>query len=112
MKALVDNSQNWLGLQLLVALYQRYWHSAILFLFVAISALAVIYMSYQNLTLMNQIGSLEKERDRLDIERRNLRLEQSSISEHSRIEMIAREKLSMEIIDIEQEHFVKDEQQN
>jgi len=104
-------TDNWLGFQLLLGLYQRYWHSLILLAILVLSALAVIYMSFQNLTLMNQIGSLERERDKLDIERRNLRLEQSAISEHSRIEMIAREKLSMELIDIEKEHFVRNEHQ-
>ncbi len=110
MNSTANSQSSWLAFELLISLYQRHWQTLVLLAVLVVSALSVIHMSFQNLTLMNQIGALERKRDKLDIERRNLRLEQSAISEHSRIEMIAREKLQMELIDIEQEHFVKNEQ--
>jgi cell division protein FtsL len=105
----VDNRKPFIGFQIVKGVASRYWVTLILIVAVLGSAFGVVFMSFQNLSLMNEIGILKKQRDALDIERRNLRLEQSAISEHSRIEQIAREQLQMQIIDIEQEQFIVNE---
>jgi cell division protein FtsL len=105
----LDNRKSIIGFQVLKGVVRQYWTTLILVIAVLGSAFGVVFMSFQNLSLMNEIGMLKKQRDALDIERRNLRLEQSAISEHSRVEQIAREQLQMQIIDIEQEQFIVNE---
>ncbi|MBE8943288.1 cell division protein FtsL, partial [Escherichia coli] len=46
------------------------------------------------------------ERDALDIEWRNLILEENALGDHSRVERIATEKLQMQHVDPSQENIV------
>ena len=67
----------------------------ILFLAVLTSAIAVILSSHHNRQLNIQKEKALQERDYLDVEWRNLILEQGALTEHNRIESLVKEKLSM-----------------
>lgn len=72
--------QKWLGLMLLACI---------------ISALVVVHFAHLNRQLTIAQDGLYQQRDQLDIEWRNLILEQRALAEHSRVEEIARNKLQM-----------------
>jgi cell division protein FtsL len=59
------------------------------------SALVVVHFAHLNRQLTIAHDGLYQQRDQLDIEWRNLVLEQRSLSEHSRVEDIARNRLQM-----------------
>lgn len=59
------------------------------------SALIVVHFAHLNRQLTIAHDGLYQERDQLDIEWRNLVLEQRALSEHSRVEDIARNQLQM-----------------
>lgn len=60
-----------------------------------ISALVVVHFAHLNRQLTIAQDKLYQQRDQLDIEWRNLLLEQRALSEHSRVEDIARSRLQM-----------------
>lgn len=62
---------------------------------VIVSALAVVYAKYQGRTLFVELQKLNKERDAMDVEWGQLQLEQSTWTDHGRIEGIARSRLGM-----------------
>lgn len=77
---------------------QDLWRHALLVLFaftVIGLGVYVVYLSHDNRQLTTQWDLLLQERDRLDIEWRNLLLEEQSLSEHSRITRIATKELDM-----------------
>jgi len=59
------------------------------------SALVVVHFAHLNRQLTIAQDLLYQQRDQLDIEWRNLLLEQRALSEHSRVEDIARNRLQM-----------------
>ena len=59
------------------------------------SALLVIVITQGTRQLTSEYNELMAEQDRLDIEWRHLLLEQNTLMEHSRIELLARDKLGM-----------------
>ncbi|ARD20728.1 MULTISPECIES: cell division protein FtsL [Shewanella] len=59
------------------------------------NAVGVVYTSHATRKLTSQLDQLLQERDRLDIEWRNLLLEEQSKSEHSRVTRIATKDLKM-----------------
>ncbi|MCH1920658.1 cell division protein FtsL [Shewanella sp. A3A] len=63
---------------------------------VVLNAVAVVYTSHISRTQTSQLDGLQQERDRLDIEWRNLLLEEQSLAEHSRVTRIATKDLDME----------------
>lgn len=67
----------------------------LLFLMVLLSAIAVIMSSHHNRQLLIEKEQALQERDRLDVQWRNLILEQGALTEHNRIESLVKEKLSM-----------------
>lgn len=74
------------------------WHHKwimLLALFVMLNATAVVYTSHESRKYISRWDQLLQERDRLDIEWRNLLLEEQSLSEHSRITRIAIKQLNM-----------------
>ncbi|MCK8046617.1 MULTISPECIES: cell division protein FtsL [Shewanella] len=75
-------------------LWQNKW-VMILALLVMLNAIAVVYTSHEGRKYTSQWDQLLQERDRLDIEWRNLLLEEQSRSEHSRITRIATKELNM-----------------
>ncbi len=85
-----------------VVLAFEIWHDIkqhifvyLLLLMVVTSAFAVIYFTHLNRQATSQLEHLLTERDDLDIEWRNLLLEQNSLAEHSVIESKAEKLLNM-----------------
>ncbi|QOL25909.1 cell division protein FtsL [Thalassotalea sp. LPB0316] len=66
-----------------------------LLLLVVLSAFSVIYTTHLNRLTTSELEILLTERDELDIEWRNLLLEQNSLAEHSAIESKASKLLNM-----------------
>ena len=64
-------------------------------LLVMVSAFSVIYFTHLNRQSTSGLEILLTERDQLDIEWRNLLLEQNSLAEHSAIESKAKKLLQM-----------------
>lgn len=62
---------------------------------VVCSATAVIYSKHRTRVLFADLQSLQRERDRLNVEWERLQLEQGAWSTHGRIERLAREALSL-----------------
>ncbi|PKI13082.1 cell division protein FtsL [Colwellia sp. 12G3] len=73
----------------------RYSVTYILLLFVVMSAFSVIYYSHVNRQTTSELEVLLSKKDELNIEWRNLLLEQSSLAEHSAIESKATKLLNM-----------------
>jgi cell division protein FtsL len=69
--------------------------SYILLFLVVISAFSVIYYTHMNRQKTIELEQLYTQRDELDIEWRNLLLEQNSLAEHSAIESRATKLLNM-----------------
>ncbi len=72
---------------------KRHFFSYLLALSVVISAFLVIYFTHMNRQTTSELEVLLTQRDELDIEWRNLLLEQNSLSEHSAIESKAEKQL-------------------
>ncbi|WP_404401435.1 cell division protein FtsL [Idiomarina seosinensis] len=84
----------------------RYKRVILLLLLVVFSALAVIYIAHQNRQLTADRDQLLSARDLLDREWRHLIIEQNSLTEHSRVERLAQQKLQMVDVDSEREELV------
>ncbi|WNO60317.1 cell division protein FtsL [Rheinheimera sp. MMS21-TC3] len=77
---------------------QQLWQqkfAVVLLVACIITALAIVQFAHLNRQLITTQDKLYHERDQLDIEWRNLLLEQRALSEHSRVEDIARHRLNM-----------------
>lgn len=79
----------------------------VLWLAVMVSAVAVVWGKQQSRNQFVELQRLEKERDRLDTEWGQLRLEQSTWVTYGRIEKVARDDLHMVIPDTNQVHLVE-----
>jgi len=73
----------------------QHFVSYLLLALVVISAFSVIYYTHVNRQTTSELEQLFIQRDELDIEWRNLLLEQSSLAEHSAIESKANKLLNM-----------------
>lgn len=71
----------------------------LLLLLVLMSAMLVILVTYHTRSMIMDREKLFLERDTLDTEWRNLILEEKILSDHSRIERIAVNKLQMHYVD-------------
>jgi cell division protein FtsL len=80
--------------------------SYILLLLVVVSAFSVIYYTHMNRQTTSELEQLYTTRDELDIEWRNLLLEQNSLAEHSAIESRANKLLNMKRPDVDSEIIV------
>ncbi|WP_076537991.1 cell division protein FtsL [Shewanella sp. UCD-KL21] len=78
----------------LADIWQHKW-ILLLTLIVIGNAMSVVYTSYATRKQTSQLDQLLQERDRLDIEWRNLLLEEQSKSEHSRVTRSATKDLKM-----------------
>jgi len=67
----------------------------LLFLAVLISAGAVILSAHHNRQMAIALEKLMQQQDQLDVEWRHLVLEQSSLTEHNRIEALVNKNLDM-----------------
>ncbi len=74
---------------------KRHLLSYFLLMFIIFSAFAVIYYTHLNRQTTSGLEVLLTERDELDIEWRNLLLEQNSLAEHSAVESKASRLLNM-----------------
>ncbi|AWK14659.1 cell division protein FtsL [Candidatus Fukatsuia symbiotica] len=85
-------------------------HSAkiplILLVMILISAMLVVTTTYRTRSLTAERERLILERDALDIEWRNLILEENALGAHNRVERIASEKLKMQQVNPLQENIV------
>ncbi len=81
----------------------QHFVSYILLALVVISAFSVIYYTHVNRQTTSELEQLFTQRDELDIEWRNLLLEQNSLAEHSAIESKAKKLLNMKRPDIKSE---------
>ncbi|WP_177203310.1 cell division protein FtsL [Izhakiella capsodis] len=73
---------------------------------VLVSAVLVVTTVHKTRLLTAQREQLMLEKNALDIEWRNLILEENALGDHSRVERIATEKLHMQHVDPSQEHIV------
>lgn len=80
--------------------------SYILLALVVISAFSVIYYTHVNRQTTSELELLFTQRDELDIEWRNLLLEQNSLAEHSAIESKAKKLLKMKRPDAKSEIII------
>nr|WP_181006379.1 cell division protein FtsL [Shewanella insulae] len=78
----------------LLDLWHHKWVLLMAFIVMA-NAVLVVYTSHSSRNYTSQWDQLLQERDRLDIEWRNLLLEEQSQSEHSRVTRIATKQLDM-----------------
>jgi cell division protein FtsL len=67
----------------------------LLFLAVLVSAAAVILSTHHNRQMAIALEQLMQQKDQLDVEWRNLMLEQSALTEHNRIETMVKKQLDM-----------------
>lgn len=84
----------------------QYFVSYILLALVVISAFSVIYYTHVNRQTTSELELLFTQRDELDIEWRNLLLEQNSLAEHSAIESKAKKFLNMKRPDTHSEIII------
>ena len=80
--------------------------SYILLFLVIASAFSVIYYTHMNRQKTSQLEQLYTQRDELDIEWRNLLLEQNSLAEHSAIESRAKKMLTRKRPDADSEIII------
>jgi cell division protein FtsL len=73
----------------------RFKVTYIILFFIVISAFSVVYYSHVNRQTTSNLEVLLARKDELDIEWRNLLLEQNSLAEHSAIESKAKKLLNM-----------------
>lgn len=78
-----------------------------LILVVLASAYAVIYYAWSNRQLNTELQRLLEDKDKLDIDWRHMLLENNVLSEHNRVEQIAKDKLNMQRPTGEQEIIIK-----
>lgn len=84
----------------------EHYVSYILLLLVIISAFSVVYYTHVNRQKTSELEQLYTQRDELDIEWRNLLLEQNSLAEHSAIESRAKKLLNMKRPDADSEIII------
>ena len=75
---------------------EQHLFTYVLLIAVISSAFAVIYFTHVNRQTTSELEVLLTERDELDIEWRNLLIEQNSLAEHSAIERKASKVLNMQ----------------
>lgn len=78
----------------------------ILLVAVLVSAVMVVITTHKTRLLTAQREQMVLEKDSLDIEWRNLILEENALGDHSRVERLAIEKLHMQHVDPSQENIV------
>lgn len=86
---------------------KRYFFTYFVLVLVVASAFSVIYFTHMNRQTTSELEVLLTQRDELDIEWRNLIIEQNSLSEHSAIETKAQKQLNMQRPTINSEIIIK-----
>jgi len=85
---------------------KRHLFVLVLLMLVIVSAFYVIYYTHLHRQTTSVFENLLVERDELDIEYRNLLLEQNSLAEHSAIESKAAKQLNMKRPDAKSEVII------
>ena len=62
-----------------------------------VSAIAVVYAKYSSRKYFIELQDLREQRDQVEIEWSQLQLEQGTLATHTRIDQLARQKLSMHV---------------
>lgn len=78
-----------------------------LLMLLMISALAVIYCKYRSRQVFMSIQNVEKKLDQYEVKWGQLQLEQTTLTEHNRVERLARKQLSMTMPQREKIVFIK-----
>ncbi|BAN94964.1 cell division protein FtsL [Plautia stali symbiont] len=84
----------------------RFGKIPLLLIAVLVSSVLVVTTTHKTRLLTAQREQLVLERDALDIEWRNLILEENALGDHSRVERIATDKLQLQHVDPSQENIV------
>lgn len=92
---------------IMIDLFKVNWLLVLLVVFVCSSAIGVTLSSQQNRELNAQLARLTAQKKSLEIEWRKLRLEQRALSEHSRIEQLAKQKLNMVPVTAKREYVIQ-----
>lgn len=92
---MTEQPTNFNLLLILVTDLTRHKLRVLLFILVIGSAIAVIMSSHQNRQQTIALEQLMREKDNLDVEWRNLVLEQRALTEHNRIEAMVEKQLDM-----------------
>ncbi|RLA44308.1 MAG: cell division protein FtsL [Gammaproteobacteria bacterium] len=79
----------------------------VLWLSVLLSGLAVVYVSHQNRVLYTELAVLEQKKHRLEVAWGQYLLEESSLASLQRVEILARQKLTMQVPPLEEIVMVK-----
>ncbi|WP_218354104.1 cell division protein FtsL [Alteromonas lipotrueiana] len=79
----------------------------LLYLMVIVSSIAVVLASHHNRQQNIELESLMQQRDELDVQWRNLVLEQRALTEHNRIEAMVEKQLDMHRPSADQEVVIK-----
>lgn len=91
----------------LVAVFGRRLGVMLLGLVVVVSAIIVAYQTHQLRQATIAFKALQDEQTALDLQWQKLRLEQSALADHSRVEQLAKEKLEMKHTDNDDEIIMK-----
>ncbi len=100
-------STNFNLLLILVTELTRHKLRVLLFIAVIVSALAVILSSHHNRQQNIALEQLMRQKDDLDVEWRNLVLEQRALTEHNRIEALVEKHLDMQRPGVDDEVVVR-----
>ncbi len=73
----------------------HHWPEVLLALALVASAVAVVYAKHETRQLFMELQTLIAERDELEVAWGRLRIEQSTWSNHARVEKLAREQMGM-----------------
>lgn len=91
----------------LIAVFGRRFGVMLLGVVVVISAITVAHQTHQLRQATIEFKKLQDEQTALDLQWQKLRLEQSALADHSRVEKLAQEKLQMKHTDTEDEIIMK-----
>ena len=104
---MINASTNFNLLLILVTELTRHKLRVLLFIAVIVSALAVILSSHHNRQQNIALEQLMRQKDDLDVEWRNLVLEQRALTEHNRIEALVEKHLDMQRPGVDDEVVVR-----
>ena len=104
---MTNASTNFNLLLILVTELTRHKLRVLLFIAVIVSALAVILSSHHNRQQNIALEQLMRQKDNLDVEWRNLVLEQRALTEHNRIEALVEKHLDMQRPGVDDEVVVR-----
>lgn len=97
---------------LLKDVFRTHLSTLILSVATLVSAFALIVLSHNQRNLYAELEQLHGERNKLDVELRELHMEQRFLAEHARLEEVATEKLGMKNLDVKSERIIQQINEN